>query len=463
MVVEDEGTVRNVATAVLRKQGYETTPAGDAEQALEILQRSPVDLLITDLHLPGNSGMELLKTVRADSPTTIVVVMTAFGTVHSAVEAMKAGAYDYLTKPVHSYDLIALVKRALDHHRLIEELDVLRGCLDQRYGFENIIGSSEALLQTLDIAARVASSDVTVTIQGETGTGKELLAKAIHFRSPRRERPFVTVNCGAIPRELIESELFGHVKGSFTGAVTHKKGKAETADHGTIFLDEIGEMPLDLQVRVLRLIQEREIEKIGAAGPTKLDVRIIAATHRNLSEMVEAGTFRADLYYRLMVVPIELPALRERKEDIPELTRQFFATYKAKHSRTDLTLPSDLLSQFSCYPWPGNVRQLQNAIERMVLLAKNATITSSDLPEFLHSVQPNHDALLGSLPEAGISLDAVEKELILRALQKFGGNQSRAARFLQVSRRTLAYRLEKYGIGNSPLAISDKEKLLAGD
>lgn len=456
MVVEDEDTVRNVATAVLRKQGYETTPAGDAEQALEILQRSPVDLLITDLHLPGNSGMELLRTVRADSPTTIVVVMTAFGTVHSAVEAMKAGAYDYLTKPVHSYDLIALVKRALDHHRLIEELDVLRGCLDQRYGFENIIGSSAALMQTLDIASRVASSDVTVTIQGETGTGKELLAKAIHFRSPRRERPFVTVNCGAIPRELIESELFGHVKGSFTGAVTHKKGKAETADHGTIFLDEIGEMPLDLQVRVLRLIQEREIEKIGAAGPTKLDVRIIAATHRNLGEMVKAGSFRADLYYRLMVVPIELPPLRERKEDIPELVRQFFEACKAKHSRSDLTLPSDLVSQFSGYSWPGNVRQLQNAIERMVLLAKSAKITSDDLPDFLESAQPNNHALLGNLPEAGISLDAVEKELILRALQKFGGNQSRAARFLQVSRRTLAYRLEKYGLANGPFAVSDQ-------
>ena len=454
MIVEDEDTVRKVATAVLRKQGYETTPAGDAEQALEILQRSPVDLLITDLHLPGCSGMELLKTVRADSPNTIVIVMTAFGTVHSAVEAMKAGAYDYLTKPVHSYDLIALVGRALDHHRLIEELDVLRGCLDQRYGFENVIGSSESLMQTLDIAARVASSDVTVTIQGETGTGKELLAKAIHFRSPRRDRPFVTVNCGAIPRELIESELFGHVKGSFTGAVTHKKGKAEIADHGTIFLDEIGEMPLDLQVRVLRLIQEREIEKIGAAGPTKLDVRIIAATHRNLAEMVKAGSFRADLYYRLMVVPIELPPLRERKEDIPELVRQFFAMCKVKHGRSELTLPPDLVSQFCCYSWPGNVRQLQNAIERMVLLAKSANISSSDLPEFLQSMQPNHEALLRNLPETGISLDAVEKELIIRALQKFGGNQTRAARFLHVSRRTLAYRLEKYGIATGP-AVSE--------
>ncbi|MBV8865282.1 MAG: sigma-54-dependent Fis family transcriptional regulator [Acidobacteriaceae bacterium] len=453
MVVEDEDTVRNVATAVLKKQGYETTSAGDAEQALEILQRSPVDLLITDLHLPGNSGMELLKTVRADSPHTIVVVMTAFGTVHSAVEAMKSGAYDYLTKPVHSYDLLALVSRALDHHRLIEELDVLRGCLDQKYGFENIIGFSESLMATLDVAARVASSDVTVTIHGETGTGKELLAKAIHFRSPRRDRPFVTVNCGAIPRELIESELFGHVKGSFTGAVTHKKGKAETADRGTIFLDEIGEMPLDLQVRVLRLIQEREIEKIGAAGPTKLDVRIIAATHRNLAEMVKAGSFRADLYYRLMVVPIELPPLRDRKEDIPELVRQFFKACKAKHGRSDLTLPSDLLSQFSGYSWPGNVRQLQNAIERMVLLAKSTQVTSSDLPEFLQSVQPIQDAFLGDLPETGISLDEVQKELIVRALQKFGGNQSRAARFLRVSRRTLAYRLEKYGLPDSSLKV----------
>src|SRR5581483_3958617 len=274
LIAEDEDTARSLMESVLRKQRYETVSACDAEQAIEILQRSPVDLIITDLHLPGASGIELLKKARAIYPNTAVIVMAAFGTIQSAVEAMKAGAYDYLAKPVHPYELTTLVSRALNHRQLLEEVTLLRSCLEQKYGFENIIGSSTSLMRTLDIAARVAAADVTVLLHGETGTGKELVAKAIHFRSPRRDRPFVTVNCGSIPRELLESDLFGHTKGSFTGALTHKKGKAEVADGGTILLDEIGELPLELQVRVLRLIQEHEIEKVGATNSIKLDVRI---------------------------------------------------------------------------------------------------------------------------------------------------------------------------------------------
>jgi len=446
LIVEDDETLRNVMQLQLKKLGYEAASAPNVERAIDVLQRFPQDLIITDLNLPGISGIELLKRIRSEYVGSAVIVMTAYGTIQSAVEAMRYGAYDYITKPIEPYDLKALVSRALDHHRLIEEVHVLRSCLDQKYGFENIIGSSGALMRALDVAARVAPTDATVLIRGETGTGKELVAKAIHFQSARRARPFVTINCAAIPRELLESELFGYMKGAFTGALTHKKGKAEIADGGTMLLDEIGEMPLELQVRVLRLIQEREIEKIGARIPTKVDVRIIAATHRNLEAMVKAGVFREDLYYRLLVVPIELPSLRERQSDIPDLVWHFLEKAKRKHNRNELTLESDLLPIFSNYSWPGNVRQLENTIERMVLLSGGHEITRNDLPDFLQGEPPSGLVPQVALPEGGVNLDAIEKDLIVRALEKFGGNQTRAAHFLNMSRRTLAYRLEKYDI-----------------
>lgn len=446
LLVADQGSFRIGMEETLRKEGYEILSVSDAEEAMNTLQGTPLDLIITEMHLPGASGIDLLHNVRASYPGTAVVMMTSFGTVHSAVEAMKAGAYDYVTKPVHPYELKVLVRRFVDHHKLMEEVDVLRGCLDEKYGFDNIIGSSSNLVRCLETAARIASSDVTVLIQGETGTGKELVAKAIHFRSLRRDMPFITVNCGAIPRELIESELFGYIKGSFTGALTHKKGKVEAADGGTILLDEIGEMPLDLQIRVLRLIQEHEIEKIGAASSIKLDVRIIAATHRDLASMVDAGTFREDLYYRLVVVPIKLPPLRERREDIPELIRHLFEKCKFKHGRRDLTLPADLLRYFCDYHWPGNVRQLENAVERVVLLTESSKVTPDDLPDFLAQDRSSRKVLSTGLPDDELDLEGVEKDLIVRAMQKFRGNQTRAARFLHLTRRTLAYRLQKYGI-----------------
>jgi two-component system NtrC family response regulator len=446
LIVEDDETLRNVMQLQLKKLGYETASVPNVEGAMEILQTSPQDLILTDLNLPGISGIELLKRIRSESVSSAVIVMTAYGTIQSAVEAMRYGAYDYITKPIEPYDLKALVSRALDHHRLIEEVQVLRSCLDQKYGFENIVGSSSALMRALDVAARVAPTDATVLIRGETGTGKELVAKAMHLQSARRDRPFVTINCAAIPRELLESELFGYMKGAFTGALTHKKGKAEIADGGTMLLDEIGEMPMELQVRVLRLIQEREIEKIGARTPTKVDVRIIAATHRNLEAMVSDGVFREDLYYRLLVVPIELPSLRERRSDIPDLVWHFLEKAKRKHSRSDLMLKSDLLPFFSNYSWPGNVRQLENTIERMVLLSAGPEVTYNDLPDFLQVAGPLNSAPKVELPDEGINLDAVEKDLIMRALEKFGGNQTRAANFLNMSRRTLAYRLKKYNV-----------------
>ena len=285
--------------------------------ALVSVQESRPALVLTDLRMPGMSGLELLEQIRAEEPELPVIVITAFGTIQSAVEAVKAGAYDYLTKPIDYDDLLLGIRRALDHTHLIQEVRTLRQSLDRKYGFENIIGHSDALVSVLEMAGRAARSNSTILIRAETGTGKELLAKAIHFNSLRKDKPFVTINCGAIPRELLESELFGHVKGSFTGAMANKKGRIEMADGSTLFLDEIGEMPMELQVKLLRLVQQGEIEKVGATQPANVDVRIVAATHRNLKAMIEDGTFREDLYYRLAVIPLVLPPLRERAEDIP--------------------------------------------------------------------------------------------------------------------------------------------------
>ena len=450
LVIEDDENLRQVIQIQLSREGYDTSSAASAEEAAAILDKSPFQLVLTDLSLPGVSGLELLKRVRLEYPETEVIVMTAFGTVQTAVEAMKAGAFDYIAKPIHPFELRALVSRSIEHRQLLDEVEALRSCLDRKYGFEEIVGSSPALLQVLDVAARVATTDATVLIYGETGTGKELVAKAIHMRSNRRDRPFITINCGAIPRELLESELFGYVKGSFTGALTHKKGRIEMADRGTVMLDEIGEMPTELQVRVLRLIQEREIDKIGSAAPTKVDVRIIAATHRNLASMVAEGTFREDLYYRLLVVPITLPPLRERMADVPELVHQFFLKARTKYGRADLSMPSHVMSCLSRYHWPGNVRQLENTVERVVVLARKNEISVEDLPDFLNPESaPSGPSI--PVPEGGMDLRAMEKALILRTLEKHGGNQTRAARALNMSRRALGYRLEKYGLRGDDL------------
>jgi two-component system NtrC family response regulator len=447
LVVEDDDNLRRVLQIELEREGYETRAVASAEEALPILEKSPHHLVITDLNLPGASGIDLLKRVRLEYSDTDVIVMTAFATVRTALDAMKAGAYDYITKPIHVYELKALAKRSIERRSLIEEVQVLRSCLDRKYGFEEIIGSSPALLHSLDVAARVATSEATVLIYGETGTGKELLAKAIHTHSGRHEEPFMTINCGAIPRDLLESELFGHIKGSFTGALSHKKGRIEVANHGTIFLDEIGEMPLDLQVRILRMIQEHEIEKVGATTPTKVDVRVIAATHRNLAEMVKEGRFREDLYYRLLVVPITLPPLRDREGDVPELVQHFFLKLRARHGRADLVLPASIVSLFSQYRWPGNIRELENTVERIVLLARGLEISTEDLPDFLKGASsPPSEPVMMNLPDGELNLEAIEKQLIQQAMEKYKGNQTRAAKYLSMTRRALGYRLEKYSL-----------------
>jgi len=449
LIVDDEENLCRVTQLRLQQAGYEVATAHDGESALEMLERTPQDLVITDLRMPGLSGMELLRRIKQAQPETIVVVFTAFGTIESAVEAMKAGAYDYLIKPVNSEALKIVVARALDHHRLQQEVQILRSAIDRKYGFESILGKSKALLTALDAAARAAQSDSTVLIHGETGTGKELLARAIHFNSNRRDKPFVVINCGAIPKDLLEAELFGHTKGAFTGAVADRKGKIEAAHEGTLFLDEIGEMPFDLQVKLLRVLQQREIEKIGCPHPIPVNVRIIAATHRNLGAMLKEGTFREDLYYRLAVIPLELPPLRERTEDIPDLVATFFQRFKERLGRPNLRLPASILPYFSVYRWPGNVRELENVIERLVVLTPGDEIKVEDLPDFLRRHRPTLEAIQLDLPPEGISMEAVERELVLRALQKCNWNQTQAAEYLGISRKQLIHRMEKYGLRES--------------
>ena len=454
LVVDDDPSLRRVLQVQLEQEGYEVATAASAQQTLSVLQLRPFDLVITDLKMPGMSGLELLKHTRLQYPQTIIMMLTAFGTVETAVEAMKAGAYDYLTKPVHADEMLLVVRRALEHLRLLEQVRTLRLSLDKKYGFENILGRSDVLLEVLETAERAAHSNSTVLIRGETGTGKELLARAIHFNSPRRDNPLVTINCAAIPKELLESELFGHTRGAFTGAFAHKKGRIELAHKGTLFLDEIAELSPDLQVKLLRLVQEGEIEKIGSEEKAKVSVRIIAATNRDLQAMIEDGTFREDLFYRLAVIPLVIPPLRERSEDIPDLVQNFFRKSQKRNERPDLIMSPSLLSHFVQYRWPGNVRELENVVERIVVLARGSEITIEDLPQFLRQQKAGVDALEIDLLPQGISLEAIEKELILKALQKCDWNQTHAARYLDISRKTLIYRIEKHGI-RKPLEHQD--------
>lgn len=450
LLVDDDESLRRVMQIQLEEAGYTVDAVSDAESALKALDAYSFPLVITDLIMPGMSGMELLRRIRQENPDAVIIMMTAFGTIQGAVEAMRSGAFDYITKPINYEELVILAQRALAHRSLVEEVRTLRASLDQKYGFESIIGHSKSLLYVLDLAGRAARVDSTVLIQGETGTGKELLARAVHYNSERRNKPFMTINCGAIPRDLLESELFGHVKGSFTGAVAHKTGKVEAADGGTLFLDEIAEMPLELQVKLLRLVQEREVEKVGSPAPSKVDVRIIAATHRNLAAMIEDGTFREDLFYRLSVIPLELPPLRQRHDDIPELVSHFFVKAKTRVGRPNCILPVSLLPYFQRYTWPGNIRELENVIERLVVLSIGNEITLEDLPEYLRKARSSAEAYSLELQPEGISLEAVERDLIQRAMEKFNWNQTQAARYLDISRKTLIYRLEKHGIRKEP-------------
>ena len=446
LIVDDEESLRRVLQVQLENRGHEISLAKNGLEALTVLADSPHDLVLTDLRMPGLSGLELLKRIRADHPGTEVILLTAFGTIENAVEAMQSGAYHYVTKPVRFDELAIVVERALERSRMIEQIASLRDSLKDKYGFENIIGHSSSLGAAINVASRAARSSSVVLIEGETGTGKELLARAIHANSSRATEAFVAVNCGAIPGDLLESELFGYKKGAFTGATTNKAGRIEAAEGGTLFLDEIGELPLQLQVKLLRLIQAGEIQKLGALDPVKVNVRILAATNRNLLRMVEDGEFREDLYYRLAVIPVTLPPLRERAEDIPEFVEHFWKLAIKTHSRPELQLPENLIPYFSRYHWPGNIRELENLIERITILSLGPAVSLEDLPEILRQQRGVLDAIQLELPATPISLEAVERELIVQALSRFNGNQTKAANYLNLTRKTLIYRMERYGL-----------------
>jgi two-component system NtrC family response regulator len=469
LVVDDDSSVRRVLQMQLSEAGYRVELASTGEEARRILLEHHPKLLITDLKMPDLDGIDLLRSISQDEIETTVIIITAFGSIETAVEAMRLGAYDYITKPIDYDALLLAVHRATERQNLIDEVRNLRSALDRRYGFENIIGHSKSLLRVLDMASRVAQHDTTVLINGETGTGKELLARAIHHNSRRRNQPFVTINCGAIPRDLIEAELFGFSRGAFTGAHVNKPGRVEMADGGVLFLDEIGELPLESQVKLLRLIQHGEIERIGSTESKVINVRIIAATHRNLNAMVEDGAFREDLFYRLAVIPLHLPPLRERKEDIPEIAEHLFRKAKERHGMPNLRIAPSIVSRLGAYSWPGNIRELENVVERLLVLSNGEQITEDELPEVLQQAphaRPGTPLLL-ELPEEGVSLEAIERELLLRALEKAAGNQTQAARYLDISRRTFIYRMEKHGLrqdegeGNktaSPASGGDRER-----
>lgn len=445
LVVDDDSSLRRVMKMQLEEAGYQTTLAADGEEAWKLLSEQLPHLVITDLRMPI-SGLDLLKRITDAEMQTTVIMVTAFGSVETAVEAMRSGAYDYVTKPLDFDALVAVVKRAMERQNLLDEVRTLRTALDQRYGFENIVGRSKSLLRVLDQASRVSQHDSSVLIQGETGTGKELLARAIHQNSPRRNRAFVPINCGSIPRELVESELFGYARGAFTGATDNKPGRIEAADGGTLFLDEVGELPLDAQVKLLRVLQEGDFSRLGSVARLHVDLRVVAATHRDLTAMVEDGTFREDLYYRLAVVPLRVPPLRERRDDLVELIGVLFQRAREKHGMPQARLSPTALQRLTAYRWPGNVRQLENMLERLLVLSSSDLITEADLPEEMQARAEAAGSLWPELPPEGISLEAVERELIARTLDRFDGNQTQAARYLDISRRTLIYRIEKHGL-----------------
>ncbi|MBE9535693.1 MAG: sigma-54-dependent Fis family transcriptional regulator [Proteobacteria bacterium] len=446
LVVDDDESLRRVIEYNISEEGYEVLSVSNGKEAMAIFSKEDIALVITDLQMPELGGIELIRQLRAVSPNAMVIVITAFGTVDTAVESMKLGAFEYITKPFNREELKMVVKKALEVGDLVVENRYLREMVQEKYSFENMVGSSPKMEEVYRLSSQVAKSDATVLILGESGTGKELLAKGIHFNSLRKEQPFVTINCGSLPENLIESELFGHKKGAFTGAVSDKKGKFELADGGTIFLDEIGELPLHLQVKLLRVLQDGMVDKVGESLPVKVDVRIIAATNRDLEEEVAGGNFREDLYYRLCVVPIKLPPLRERLDDIPLLTEHFLKKYSEKSRVDRVRINKEAIKILLNYSWPGNVRELENLAERTVVMSQTGLVTIDDLPEKLIANSSNGGSSIVSLPDEGINLESLEKELIEKAYAKCKYNQSKAARFLGITRNTLLYRFEKYGI-----------------
>jgi DNA-binding NtrC family response regulator len=446
LIVDDDASQRRLIEFWLQEEGYRTVTAADGVSGLRAFEQHSPCLVVTDVRMPGMTGLDFLSRTKAENVDTPFIVITAFGTVDDAVEAMKLGAAEYVLKPLKADELKVCVRRALERQQLVDENRYLRDLAGSTFRFENIISQSRKMRAVIETVAQVARRDSTVLLSGESGTGKELLAKAIHQSSLRANKPFVTVNCGALPETLAESELFGHRKGSFTGAIADRAGKFEAANEGTVFLDEVGELTLPLQVKLLRVIQEREIDKIGNPHPLKVNVRILAASNRNLKNLVEDGQFREDLYYRLSVVTVELPPLRERREDIPLLAQHLLQQFATRYSSSSLTISEEAMEKLLQYNWPGNVRELQNVIERLAVLAKDNVIREEHLPSEIRHSESRIANLNLKLPEEGIDLEEIEKEILIRALEKSGWNQTQAAKYLNISRKTLIYRMEKFSL-----------------
>lgn len=446
LIVDDDASQRRLIEFWLQEDGYRTVTAEDGKAGLRAFEQRAPALVITDVRMPGMSGLDLLGKIKGDNPDIPFILITAFATVDDAVEALKLGATDYILKPLKADEVKLSVRRTLEQKELVDENRRLREFAGDSFRFESILAQSRRMRSILEIAAQVARRDSTVLLIGESGTGKELLAKAIHQTSLRANKPFVTVNCGALPENLAESELFGHRKGSFTGAIADRAGKFESANEGTIFLDEVGELSLPLQVKLLRVIQEREIDKVGNAHSIKVNVRILAATNRNLKNLVEDGQFREDLYYRLSVVTIDVPPLRERQEDIPLLAQHFVKQFSDRYAIPGLSITEEALEKLGQYNWPGNVRELQNVIERVSVLARSNKIGVDELPPEVRSSASRIASISLKLPEEGIDLEQIEKEILLQALEKHSWNQSQAARYLNISRKTLIYRMEKFAL-----------------
>lgn len=454
LVVDDEESIREFLEIMLRKEGYEITCAEDGQKALDLIKKKSFDLVISDLQMPNMSGLELLKQVKDIYPDMLYMMITAFGTTETAVEAMKLGAYDYLTKPFKIDEVRINIANALRSLNLEVENRTLKKELKAEYSFQNLVGNSESMHRIYEMIRRVSQTPTNVLITGESGTGKEMVAKAIHYNGPLKDQPFVTVNCGAIPESLMESEMFGHKKGSFTGAVADKSGLFEVADGGSLFLDEVGELPLTIQVKLLRAIQERVIRRVGATDDTKVDVRIIAATNRNLEDMVKKGEFRQDLFYRLNVINIKTPSLRERSDDIPLLAGHFLKKYNDRLGKNIGGISADAMELLKRYDYPGNVRELENIIERTVALESGATILPESLPPFVNT--PSGRKLASSneiqVTADGLDLDRImgqiEKELLIKAIHTAGGVKKKAAKLLNITFRSMRYRVEKYSLGS---------------
>ncbi len=448
LIVDDERPTREGLARALADE-YRVRLAENGEQALAMLAEEPADVVLTDLRMPGMDGLTLLRRILARQPQPVVILLTAYGSIETAVEAVKAGAYDFLQKPVNLDRLEVVLRRAIEAREIRNENRRLKEQLDVRYGIENIIGRSAAMLEVLQTIRQVAPTRATVLIEGESGTGKEMIAHAIHGLSPRREGPFVAVHCAALAPTLLESELFGHERGAFTGATERRIGRFEMADGGTLFLDEIGEISPTIQVKILRVIEEHRFERVGGSRPIDVDVRLVAATNRDLKRMVGEGTFREDLFFRLHVVAIRLPPLRDRREDIPLLTAHFVEELAAQNGRAPPKLSPAVLDAFNAYPWPGNVRELRNVVERMVVLARSDVLDVADLPPELRTAAPASTVGVGPpapAPLDGITLAEAERRMIEQALAAAGGNRAEAARRLGISRRTIHRKIEEYGL-----------------